>query len=109
MPELHLWQPGFTYNTCGPFTKHLERIQKFRETDNLRHIYKNKLDNACFAHNPTYSHNKDLVKRTISDQILEERAYKSAIIPKYDGLASWIYKFFIRKQDRKRKQVSMKS
>ena len=21
IPELHLWQPGFTYNVCGPFTK----------------------------------------------------------------------------------------
>ena len=21
MPEMHLWQPGFTYSACGPFTK----------------------------------------------------------------------------------------
>ena len=21
MPEMHLRQPGFTYSTCGPFTK----------------------------------------------------------------------------------------
>ena len=21
MPEMHLRQPGFTYTTCGPFTK----------------------------------------------------------------------------------------
>ena len=27
MPELHLKQPGFTYSTCEPFTKHRERIQ----------------------------------------------------------------------------------
>ena len=26
MPELDLKQPGFTYSTCGPFTKHCERI-----------------------------------------------------------------------------------
>ena len=32
MPEMHLRQPGFTYNTCGPFTKNKERIQKFKET-----------------------------------------------------------------------------
>ena len=31
MPELHLKQPGNTYNACGPFTKHRERIQKFRK------------------------------------------------------------------------------
>ena len=30
MAELHLRQPGFTYSACGPFTKHCERIQKFR-------------------------------------------------------------------------------
>ena len=26
MPEMHLKQPGFTYSTCGPFTKKKERI-----------------------------------------------------------------------------------
>ena len=31
MPELHLKQPGNTYSACGPFTKHSERIQKFRK------------------------------------------------------------------------------
>ena len=30
MSESHLKQPGFTYSACGPFTKHRERIQKFR-------------------------------------------------------------------------------
>ena len=28
MPEIHLKQPGFTYNLCGPFTKNKERIKK---------------------------------------------------------------------------------
>ena len=35
MSEFHLKRPGFTCNTCEPFTKHRERIQKFRETGNL--------------------------------------------------------------------------
>ena len=26
MPQMHLKQPGFTYNACGPFTKNKERI-----------------------------------------------------------------------------------
>ena len=26
MPEMHLRQPRFTYNACGPFTKNKERI-----------------------------------------------------------------------------------
>ena len=35
-PELLMKQPGFTYSACGPFTKHCERIEKFRETGNLK-------------------------------------------------------------------------
>ena len=31
MPELHLKQPRFTYSTCGPFTKHRDRIQNSKE------------------------------------------------------------------------------
>ena len=33
MPEVHLRQPGFTYNACEPFTKNKERIQKFQKTE----------------------------------------------------------------------------
>ena len=50
MPELHLKQPGFTYSAWGPFTKYRERIQKFRETGNLKHLYRKELDKACFVH-----------------------------------------------------------
>ena len=32
MPEIYLRQPQFTYSACGPFTKHKQRIQKFKET-----------------------------------------------------------------------------
>ena len=39
LPELHSKQPGFTYSACGAFTKHCERIQRFRETGNLKHWY----------------------------------------------------------------------
>ena len=31
MPEMHLRQPGFTYSTCGTFTKIKERIKKVRK------------------------------------------------------------------------------
>ena len=44
LPELHLKEPIFTYGTCGPFTKHHERIQKLRETGNLKHFYRNELE-----------------------------------------------------------------
>ena len=40
-PEMHLKQPGFTYNACGPFNKNKERIQKFKETGDTSYIYKN--------------------------------------------------------------------
>ena len=39
MPEIHLRQPGFTYNPCQPFIKNKERIQKFKETGDSRYIY----------------------------------------------------------------------
>ena len=42
-PELHLRQPGFTYSACGLFSKHCERILKFKETGESKHIYKNEL------------------------------------------------------------------
>ena len=32
MSKMHLRQPGFRYNACGPFTKNKESIQKFKET-----------------------------------------------------------------------------
>ena len=32
MPEMDLRQSQFTYGACRPFTKHKERIQKFKET-----------------------------------------------------------------------------
>ena len=41
MPEMHLKQPGFTYSTCGPFTKHKQRIQKFIQMEDTNYIYKN--------------------------------------------------------------------
>ena len=54
MPEMLLKQPGFTYSACGPFTKNKKRIQKFKETVDLRYIYKNELDKACFQHDVAY-------------------------------------------------------
>ena len=101
MPELHLKQPGFTYSTCGPITKHCERIQKFRETDNLRHLHGNKVDKTCFAYNAPHSDSKDLAKRTISDKILRDRAHETARNYNYYGyqkaFASMIYKFLDKK------------
>ena len=102
MPALHLKQPGLTYSACGPFTKHRERIQKFRETGNFKHLYRDELKKVCFARDEAYSDSKDLAKRTISDKILKDRAYEIARNRGYGGyqrsLASMVYKFFDKKR-----------
>ena len=82
MPELHLKQSGFTYSACGLFTKHRERIQKFREKGHLKQLYRDELDKACLAHDAAYS---DSVKRTISDKILKDRTYKISRNCNYGG------------------------
>ena len=101
MPEMHLKQPSFTYSACGPFTKNKERIEKFMQTGNTDFIYKNELDKACFQHDMAYGKSKDLAKRTQSDKVLRNKAFKIASDPKYDGyqrgLASMVYKFFEKK------------
>ena len=98
---MHLRQPQFTYSACGPFTKNKERIQKFKETGDLRCIYRNELDKACFQHDMAYGEFKDLAKRTTADKVLRDNAFNIAKDPKYDvyqrGLASVIYKFFDKK------------
>ena len=38
MPEMHLRQPQFTYSACRPFTKHKQRIQKFKEAGDTSYI-----------------------------------------------------------------------
>ena len=100
-PEMNLKQPGFTYSACGPFTKRKKRIEKFMQIGNTDFIYKNELDKACFQHDMGYGKSKDLTKRTQSDKVLRDKAFKIASDPKYDGyqrgLASMVYKFFDKK------------
>ena len=104
MPEMHLKQPSFTYSACDPFTKNKERIEKFMQTGNTDFIYKNELDKACFQHDMAYGKSKDLVKRTQSDKVLRDKAFKIASDPKYDGyqrgLASMVYKLFDKRSNR---------
>ena len=101
MPEMRLRQPQFTYSACGPFTKHKQRIKKFKETGDTNYVYKNELDKACFAHDAAYSDGKGLTKRTVADKILKNRAFNIAKDLKYDGyqrgLASMVFKFFDKK------------
>ena len=101
MPEMHLRQPRFVYSTCGPFTRHKERIKEFKQTGDTRYIYRNELDRSCFQHDSAYADHKDLINRTEADKVLRDNAYDIASNPEYDGyqrgLASMVYKFFDKK------------
>ena len=33
MPEMHLKQPGFTYSTCGPFTKKKKEFKNLKKQE----------------------------------------------------------------------------
>ena len=85
MPEMHLKQPGFTYSACGLFTKNKEKIEKFMRTGNADFIYKHELDKACFQHQMAYGKSKYLIKRTQSNKVLKDKAFKVASDAKYDG------------------------
>ena len=67
------------------------------QTENANFIYKNELDKACFQHDMAYGKSKYLVKRTQSDKVLKDKAFKIVSNPKYDGyqrgLASVVHKF----------------
>ena len=101
MPKMHLRQPQFVYSACGPFTRHKERIKKFKRTGDTRYIYRNEFDKACFQHDSAYADHKDLINRTKADKVLRDKAYDIASNPEYDGyqrgLASMVYKFFDKK------------
>ena len=101
IPEMRLRQPQFVYSACEPFTRHKERIKKFKQTGDTRYIYRNELDKASFQHDSAYADHKDLINRTKSDKVLRDKAYDIASNPEYDGyqrgLASMVYKFFDKK------------
>ena len=82
-----------------PETK--KEFETFMQTGNRDIIYRNELDKACFQHDIAYGKSKDLTKRTQSDKVLRDKAFKIASDPKYDGyqrgLASMVYKFFDKK------------
>ena len=71
------------------------------QTGNRDIIYRNELDKACFQHDIAYGKSKDLTKRTQSDKVLRDKAFKIASDPKYDGyqrgLASMVYRFLDKK------------
>ena len=79
MPQLHLKKLGLTYSAWGSFIKYRERILKFREIGNLKHLVRNELNKFCFAHDAAYSDSEDLAKRTFSDIVLIDRAFQKQL------------------------------
>ena len=97
--------PRFTYSAYGRFTKHWERIQKFGQTSNIKHLDGNEPDKNYFPHDAAYSVSKDLARRNISDKILKGRAYEIARSVWYDrfqrALAIMGYNFLDKKTESK--------
>ena len=102
MPEMHLKQLGFTYNTCGPFTKNKERIKKLKEKGDSRYIYQNEVNKACYQHDIAYGDFKDLSRSTIADKVLHDKAFYVAKIPNVMDinvdLLQWFINFLIKKR-----------
>ena len=71
------------------------------QTGDTNYIYRNDLDKACLQHDMAYGKYKDLERRTQSDKILKDKAFKIATNPNHDGyqrrLASMVYNFFDKK------------
>ena len=100
MPEMHLKQPAFTYSACGPFTKNKELKSVCKLEIQILFI---KMNLIKLLFNMIWL-SKALVKRTQSDKVLKDKAFKIGSNPKYDyqrGLASMVYKFFDKKIKRK--------
>ena len=66
------------------FTKK-RKIQKIKETEDSRYIYQNKIDKAPFQHGMAHGGSKDLLKRTVSDKVLHDKAFNIARKTKFDG------------------------
>ena len=67
-------------------------------------MYQNELDNAYFPHNMAYRAFKDLIRKTVSGNVLRDKAFNIAKIPKCDRyqrhFVSMVYKFLDKKDRR---------
>ena len=101
MPEMHIRQPGFTYSSCGPFTRNNKRIQRFKETGDSRYNYQSQLYKPCFHNDMAYGDFKNLHRKIAADKVLCDKAFNIAKNPSNDGyergLVSMVYEFFNKK------------
>ena len=54
-------------------------------TGNTDFIYRNEINKACFQYDMAYVKSKDLAKRTQSEKVLWDKAFKIANNPRYDS------------------------
>ena len=74
MPEMHLEQPGYTYNAVN----HLQKSKK--ESGDSQYIYQNELDKAYFQHGMANGDFKVLTRRVGRDKTLRHKAFNIAKI-----------------------------
>ena len=75
IPELYLKHLGVTYSACRRFTKHCEKIQKFREAGNLNRLYENnqtKLALLMMQH--------IVIVKTQQKELFQRRLYKKELM-----------------------------
>ena len=74
MPEMHLEQPGCTYNAVN----HLQKSKK--ESGDSQYIYQNELDKAYFQYGTANGDFKVLTRRVGRDKTLRHKAFNIAKI-----------------------------
>ena len=76
MPEMHLRQPEYRWKACRPLRKHVkDRIQKFKDTRDIRFICQNKLNKV---YDIAYGVYNDLPRRTTSEKALRGKGFAVA-------------------------------
>ena len=88
-----------------------DRWIKFKETGDSKCNHQNELDKTSFQHDIVYKDFNNLLKITITDQLLSDKAFnfaKSPICDGYEhGLASMVYNVFDKKVSNANKETGV--
>ena len=112
MPKMDLKQLWFVNSAYGSFIKNKKQIQKFKETGDLRFIYRNEVNKQCFQNEMPYGNFQDLAKKTASDKVLCRKAFWIASNPNCEeyqkGLSAMVYKYSAKnsKENRIKRQIT---
>ena len=78
---MYLQQPGLMYSASGQMKKNKERINKSKDTEDLRYIYENEFHKACAQHDMVSGDFKYLARKSAADKVLRNKAVNL----KYNG------------------------